>query len=67
MLGEIYQILLMPETKDKTLEEIDLVFEKSTMEIMRENIASTRETVGDLVAGRWGKVFRPVPRGKSIN
>ena len=66
VLGEIYQILFMPETKDKTLEEIDLVFEKPTMEIVRENIASTKKTMSDFFAGRWGAVFKPVPRRKSF-
>ncbi|KAF2149611.1 MFS general substrate transporter [Myriangium duriaei CBS 260.36] len=57
VLGWIYQLLFMPETKDKTLEEIDLIFQKPTMEIVRENIASVKETTADLLAFRWKKVF----------
>jgi hypothetical protein len=67
VLGEIYQILFMPETKDKTLEEIDLVFAKPTSQIVRENIASTKETLSDLFHFRFRKVFlQPTPRRQSI-
>lgn len=66
VLGEIYQILFMPETKDKTLEEIDLVFAKPTRQIVRENIASTRQTLSDLAHFRLRKVLVPAPRRKSI-
>ncbi|KAK6462170.1 general substrate transporter [Scheffersomyces coipomensis] len=41
-LGFIYQIFLMPETKDKTLEEIDDIFEKKTIEIAKENIRNMK-------------------------
>lgn len=47
----------MYETKDRTLEEIDLIFQKPTMEIVRENTASVMETTKDLMAFRWKKVF----------
>jgi len=67
VLGEIYQILFMPETKDKTLEEIDLVFSRPTMDIVRENIANSKQTMADFFAGRWRKVFfDQTPRRKSI-
>ncbi|KAJ3527112.1 hypothetical protein NM208_g10868 [Fusarium decemcellulare] len=56
-IGEIYQIFFMPETKNKTLEEIDLVFSRPTMDIVRENWAGVKETTSDLFAGRWHKVF----------
>mgnify|MGYP002378967489 CR=1 FL=1 len=36
-LGFFYQIFFMPETKDKTLEEIDDIFSKSSFAIAREN------------------------------
>lgn len=57
VLGWFYQILFMPETKDKTLEEIDLIFQKPTRELVRENLANAKETTSDLLAGRWKKVF----------
>ncbi|KAG5915015.1 hypothetical protein E4U42_000184 [Claviceps africana] len=56
-LGEIYQILFMPETKNKTLEEIDAVFERPTMDIVRENWAGVKENMTDIFHGRFQKVF----------
>lgn len=57
ILGWFYQLFFMPETKDKSLEEIDLIFEKPTMEIVRENMKNVKETTADLLAFRWKKVF----------
>ncbi|KAF4549946.1 Sugar (and other) transporter-like protein 68 [Elsinoe fawcettii] len=57
VLGWFYQLFFMPETKDKTLEEIDLIFEKPTTEIVRENMVNVKETTADLLAFRWKKVF----------
>lgn len=57
VVGEIYQIFFMPETKNKTLEEIDLVFSRPTMDIVRENWGNVKETLGDLGRGRFYKVF----------
>ncbi|KAG6018872.1 hypothetical protein E4U41_003524 [Claviceps citrina] len=56
-LGEIYQIFFMPETKNKTLEEIDVVFSRPTMDIVRENWAGVKENVTDVLHGRFRKVF----------
>jgi hypothetical protein len=67
VVGWFYQILFMPETKDKTLEEIDLVFNKPTRQLVRENIASSKQTVSDILHGRWRQVFlNPTPRRQSI-
>ena len=57
VLGEIYQVFFMPETKNKTLEEIDLVFERPTMDIVRENWAGVKENMNNLFHGRFRKVF----------
>ncbi|PSK33542.1 hypothetical protein B9Z65_7429 [Elsinoe australis] len=57
VLGWFYQLLFMPETKDRTLEEIDLIFQKPTMQIVRENLVNVKETTADLLAFRWKKVF----------
>ncbi|CAK7268628.1 fructose symporter [Sporothrix epigloea] len=57
VFGEIYQLFFMPETKDKTLEEIDAVFEKPTMMIVRENWASIKDNTTKLCSGRFKEVF----------
>lgn len=57
VVGEAYQIIFMPETKDKTLEDIDHVFSRPTMDIVRENLAGVRENVTDICSGRFRKVI----------
>ncbi|PHH84786.1 hypothetical protein CDD83_1397 [Cordyceps sp. RAO-2017] len=57
VLGEIYQIFFMPETKNKTLEEIDVVLSRPTMDIVRENWAGVKENMADLAHCRFRKVF----------
>lgn len=42
-IGFIYQIFFMPETKDKTLEEIDEIFAQPTMNIARENMRNMKK------------------------
>ncbi|CAH2354854.1 putative myo-inositol transporter 2 [[Candida] railenensis] len=46
-LGFFYQILCMPETKDKTLEEIDDIFSMKTKDLIKVNIRSMKKF--------WGK------------
>ena len=50
----------MPETKNKTLEEIDILFSQPTGQLVRENWRSVVVTGKDFLSGRWGKVFSPV-------
>ena len=57
LLGWFYQLLFMPETKGKTLEEIDLIFERPTRSIVAENIKNIKETTSDLCHFRFKKVF----------
>lgn len=57
VIGEVYQIFFMPETKDKTLEEIDEVFSRPTMDIVRENWAGVKENMSNIASGRFQKVF----------
>ncbi|KAK9428185.1 hypothetical protein V1505DRAFT_377777 [Lipomyces doorenjongii] len=56
VLGWFYQILFMPETKDKTLEEIDIVFSQPTGELVRQNLHNSVETMKDLAHLRFRKV-----------
>lgn len=58
-VGWFYQLFFMPETKTKSLEEIDELFSKPTSVIVRQNIKSMRETVDDLAHFRFKKVFWP--------
>ncbi|KAJ4418330.1 hypothetical protein N0V82_005611 [Gnomoniopsis sp. IMI 355080] len=55
VVGWFYQLLFMPETKDKTLEEIDLLFEKPTREIVAENVKNVSRSMANFFTGRWGK------------
>ncbi|KAF9739956.1 hypothetical protein PMIN06_008841 [Paraphaeosphaeria minitans] len=57
VLGWFYQILFMPETKNKTLEEIDQLFHKPTRQLVKENIKSSMGVTSDLLHGRFHKVF----------
>lgn len=57
IIGEVYQIFFMPETKDKTLEEIDLVFCRPTKDIVRENWEGVKQNVSDICTGRFRKVL----------
>ena len=41
-IGFFYQILFMPETKDKTLEEIDDIFSKPSRQLVKENIVGMK-------------------------
>ncbi|KAH8431380.1 putative MFS sugar transporter [Aspergillus melleus] len=58
-IGWFYQILFMPETKNKSLEEIDELFSRPTSVIVRQNIKSTAEVIRDLCHFRFKKVFSP--------
>lgn len=68
VVGEIYQIFFMPETKGKTLEEIELVFSRPTMDIVRENWQGVKETMYDLSRGRFSKIIADQKKqGKSVD
>ncbi|CAG8089334.1 unnamed protein product [Penicillium olsonii] len=61
ILGWIYQIIFMPETKNKSLEEIDELFSLPTAVIVKRNIKQTAQIAGDLSRLRLKKVFSPEP------
>ncbi|KAL2135005.1 hypothetical protein VTI74DRAFT_10140 [Chaetomium olivicolor] len=54
VVGWVYQLLFMPETKDKTLEEIDLLFQRPTGEIVAENVRNMGQALRDFFSGKWG-------------
>lgn len=59
VLGWFYQLFFMPETKNKTLEEIDELFSRPTSYIVKQNTKGAVETMRDLAALRFRKVFIP--------
>ncbi|OOO05897.1 sugar transporter [Aspergillus oryzae] len=58
-IGWVYQVIFMPETKNKSLEEIDELFSKPTSYIVKENMKSTAQIIRDLSHFRFKKVFSP--------
>ncbi|KAK3897562.1 hypothetical protein C8A05DRAFT_38887 [Staphylotrichum tortipilum] len=51
VVGWFYQLLFMPETKDKTLEEIDVLFQRPTGDIVRENVRNISRALGGCFGG----------------
>jgi len=66
VVGWIYQLLFMPETKNRTLEEIDVIFNQPTSVLVSENWRSVKVTAEDFVMGRWGKVFSSVSESEDF-
>jgi hypothetical protein len=56
VVGWFYQILFMPETKNKTLEEIDLIFSQPTSVLVKQNLRNTMQAVSDIVHLRFGNL-----------
>ncbi|KAF7717689.1 MFS-type Sugar/inositol transporter [Penicillium ucsense] len=61
VIGWFYQVIFMPETKNKSLEEIDELFSKPTSVIVKQNLKQTSEIIKDLAHFRFRKVFSPEP------
>ncbi|CEJ59534.1 Putative Sugar transporter [Penicillium brasilianum] len=61
VLGWFYQVIFMPETKNKSLEEIDELFSKPTSVIVKQNLKQTSQIIKDLAHLRLRKVFSPEP------
>lgn len=51
-LGFFYQLIFMPETKDKTLEEIDDIFNRKTSDLVAENVKSTMHSIKWIRGGK---------------
>ncbi|KAJ5936102.1 hypothetical protein N7454_005400 [Penicillium verhagenii] len=64
VLGWFYQIVFMPETKNKSLEEIDELFSQPTSVIVKQNMKQTAQVIRDLSHFRLRKVFSPEPYEK---
>ncbi|KAI0471667.1 sugar transporter-domain-containing protein [Xylariaceae sp. FL0804] len=62
-IGWVYQLFFMPETKDRTLEEIDLIFQKPTREIVAENVANMKQSL----AGGFGMRRRREPVQRELS
>jgi hypothetical protein len=61
VVGWVYQIIFMPETKNKSLEEIDELFSLPTAVIVKRNLKQTAQVIRDLSRFRLKKVFAPEP------
>ncbi|CAG8296765.1 hypothetical protein PENNAL_c0006G03639 [Penicillium nalgiovense] len=61
VVGWVYQIIFMPETKNKSLEEIDELFSLPTAVIVKRNLKQTAQVIRDLSRFRLKKVFSPEP------
>jgi hypothetical protein len=57
----------MPETKDKTLEEIDLIFSQPTSKLVAQNWKNVKETTHDLLRFRLKKVFIDAHNAPSVD
>ncbi|KAJ6088459.1 hypothetical protein N7486_009720 [Penicillium sp. IBT 16267x] len=61
VVGWFYQIIFMPETKNKSLEDIDELFSQPTSVIVKQNMKQTAQVIRDLSHFRLRKVFSPEP------
>ncbi|KGO67352.1 Major facilitator superfamily domain, general substrate transporter [Penicillium expansum] len=61
VLDWVYQIIFMPETKNKSLEEINEIFSLRTAVIAKRNLKQTAQVIRDLSRFRLKKVFSPEP------
>ena len=53
VVGWFYQLLFMPETAGKTLEEIDVLFQRPTGDIVAENVRNIGQSLRNFVTGNW--------------
>ncbi|GJQ13610.1 hypothetical protein GpartN1_g5401.t1 [Galdieria partita] len=53
----IFSFLFVPETKGKTLEEINAIYNKSHWDVCRENLRNGIEAFKDIIHGNWNRVW----------
>lgn len=53
VVGWFYRVLLMPETKDRTLEEIEVMFAKPSRRLVKANLAFSARATSHLLHGRF--------------
>ena len=61
VVGFFYQLLFMPETKDKTLEEIDDIFNMHTMDLMAQNVKNLNKNWAWLCGSKRKPATTEVP------
>ncbi|KAG7908137.1 hypothetical protein KL906_003554 [Ogataea polymorpha] len=61
VVGWVYQILFVVETKGRSLEEIDELFSMPTSKLIRSNLSATMHDFRNIFRGRFKEVIRGVP------
>lgn len=67
VVGWIYQLLFVVETKGLTLEEIDDIFSKSTPSLIKMNLKTVKTDFHNLFKGNFRQVVRGTSYGVSTN
>ncbi|KAK3672022.1 hypothetical protein LTR78_007991 [Recurvomyces mirabilis] len=62
VIGWFYQMIFMPETKNLTLGEIDIVFSKPTKRLAQENISNVTKAASQIAHFRFKELFADVTK-----
>ena len=57
IVGWFFQVLFITETKNKSLEEIDILFTQLTPELVKDNLRSSMVTFNNFISFQRGKAF----------